>query len=88
MATYKTPGVYVKEPGRMPPAFDALPTSIPAFIGYAGPDAISSISPVKISSFSEFANRFGNESGEKFLHESIDLFYKNGGGECHIIPIG
>ena len=88
MATYKTPGVYVKETGRNPPAFDGQPTSIPAFIGYAGPDAISNISPVKILSFSEFANRFGNDGGEKFLHESIDLFYKNGGNECYIIPVG
>ena len=34
MATYKTPGVYVKEVSAIPPSVAEVTTAVPAFIGH------------------------------------------------------
>ncbi len=88
MATYKTPGVYVEDSLRFPHAVAPEPTSITVFIGYAGLNPATGTEPVRIFSFVEFINHFGNDGGNKFLPGSVDLFYKNGGGECYIISAG
>ena len=87
MATYKAPGVYVEEVPLIPASIAQEPTSVVAFVGYAGPGAAGS-TPVNIRSISEFISLFGNNSGNKYLFDSITLFYANGGGNCYVVPVG
>lgn len=61
---YKTPGVYIEEVPLFPPSVVAVPTAIPAFIGYTqqatGPDgdSLSGI-PTRITSILEYRLLFG-----------------------------
>ena len=80
--------MYIGEVSKFPPGLLTEPTSVPTFIGYAGTHAVSSIAEIKISSFTEFVQRFGNDGGEKYLFDSIRLFYENGGSDCYIIAVG
>jgi phage tail sheath protein FI len=65
--TYKTPGVFVKEVSTFPPSVAAVPTAIPAFIGYTQNTEFNNLDlinrPVRIESFPEFKQIFG----EKFI---------------------
>lgn len=67
MATYKTPGVYIKEISIFPPSVAEVETAIPAFIGYTESAVIDGVDyhtetivkPVKISSLVEYELYFG-----------------------------
>jgi phage tail sheath protein FI len=66
--TYKTPGVYIEELDAFPGSIIAVETAVPAFIGYTakalrkGKPLVGI--PVKISSFNEYTNLFGDEGLE------------------------
>ncbi|MEN0006243.1 MAG: phage tail protein, partial [Bacteroidota bacterium] len=61
---YKTPGVYIEEVSTFPPSVVAVPTAIPAFIGYTqsasapNGDALTGI-PTRITSILEYRLLFG-----------------------------
>jgi len=61
--TLATPGVYIEERNAFPNSVAAIPTAVPAFIGYTEKvvrDGESLINkPVRISSFAEFVSIFG-----------------------------
>jgi phage tail sheath protein FI len=61
--TLATPGVYIEERNAFPNSVAAIPTAVPAFIGYTEKvvrDGESLIhKPVRISSFTEFVSIFG-----------------------------
>lgn len=63
MATYKSPGVYVKEISVFPPSVAQVETAIPAFIGYTEKATKSGKSiiniPTRITSILQFAMYFG-----------------------------
>lgn len=64
MAVYKTPGVYIEEISKFPPAVVAVETAIPAFIGYtqkAVDDKSTDLTniPTRITSLLEFEQLFG-----------------------------
>ncbi len=69
-ATFKTPGVYIKEVSAFPNSVVAVETAIPAFIGYTkfaehnGEDVTNK--PIKISSLMDYINIFGGGSDNKF----------------------
>ncbi|MEL7003825.1 MAG: phage tail sheath C-terminal domain-containing protein [Bacteroidota bacterium] len=93
MATYKVPGIKIKEKrvfGKSVPTND---TAIPVFIGYTkkNPKGVH-----KVSSMKEFKETFGQgdlilkENGKKkfFFQESLFLYFENGGGSCYVISVG
>jgi phage tail sheath protein FI len=63
MSYFKTPGVYIKEQDAFGSSVVAVPTAVPAFIGYtqsAEQDGNSlSMKPVKVRSLAEFREIFG-----------------------------
>ena len=57
LANLKIPGVYVEEIRNLPPSVAAVPTAIPAFIGYT--DVFAGDDPVRIQSQKEYEAIFG-----------------------------
>jgi hypothetical protein len=70
MATLKTPGVYIEEINAFPSTIVAVPTAVPAFIGYTQKAERNGKSlagvPIRISSFIEFAAIFGGRYDPEF----------------------
>lgn len=66
MPSYQSPGVYVEEVSILPPSVAEVGTAIPAFLGftattrYNGKDQF--MRPVRITSFLDFVERFGDRS--------------------------
>lgn len=64
MPEYKTPGVYIEEVSRLPPAVPMLATALPAFIGYtekAGTkDTPLVLTPTRVTSLLEYETLFGS----------------------------
>lgn len=93
MAKLIHPGVYIEETSRFPPAIKQEETSVTIFIGYTEnitgtlTDDLK-LKPVAVKSFSEFTSIFGNSSPDRYLYDSVNLFFQNGGGECFIISTG
>jgi len=70
MARYATPGVYIKEKTAFTSSVVAVPTAIPAFIGYTekaerGNTSLRNV-PTKVSSLAEYARLFGGAPKTKF----------------------
>ena len=91
----KAPGVYIDEIANFPSALAEVATGVPVFIGYTEKASENGISifktPKHIKSPGEYQNIFGgsaNSSTTFCLYESVQLFYENGGGDCHIISTG
>lgn len=93
VSAQKTPGVYVKEISTFPASVASVPTSIPAFLG------VTELKPEdgsvfhRVHSLAEYENLFGKSpknSGDSrsYLHDSIRLFYANGGGEAYVYSVG
>lgn len=66
MPSYKTPGVYVEEISTLPGSIVAVPTAIPAFIGYTeyaqNANGVSlQMKPTSINSLEEYHTYFGRE---------------------------
>jgi phage tail sheath protein FI len=63
MPEYKTPGVYIEELNLLPAIIAAVPTAVPAFIGYTARATQKGRSlrlrPTRITSFAEFQSLFG-----------------------------
>lgn len=75
MPTYKTPGVYIEEIDRFPPAVAAVETAIPAFIGFTEKamdresDSLTNV-PTRITSLLEYEQYFGRAPNQAF---SLDV---------------
>lgn len=71
MALYKTPGVYIEEISKFPPAVAAVETAIPAFIGFTQQaldekgQTLSNI-PTRITSLLEYEQLFGTAPNQAF----------------------
>ncbi len=99
MNKIKTPGIYITETPKFPPSVAHVETSVTVFIGYTATSPTKNDSlegaPVLINSMLEFNDKFniGNamasiKSVDHYLHESIALFYNNGGGKCYVNSVG
>jgi len=71
-----TPGVYIEERNSFPNSVAAIPTAVPAFVGYTEKtvkDGESLIhKPVRISSFAEFISVFGKGFKTGFSIEEVE----------------
>ncbi len=84
--TWKTPGVYVSESGAVPPTIRGVATAVPIFIGHtaAGP----ALAPTPIGSLAGYEAQFGGGADGFCLHDSIALFFANGGGDAVVVSAG
>lgn len=73
---YKTPGVYIEETPNFPPGINAVPTAVPAFIGYTMKAVdrnradLTGI-PTRINSLGEFETMFGVTAPETNLQLTV-----------------
>lgn len=89
---YKTPGVYIEETPYFPPGINAVPTAVPAYVGYTmkavdrnGAD-LTGI-PTRISSLVEFETMFGSAAPEMNLQLTVTTQPRQmirGAGEVHV----
>jgi phage tail sheath protein FI len=95
MATYLRPGVYVEESlNALAPSVGPNSTTVAAFIGASdrGP-----LTPTLVTSWSDFASKYGTWNTTTKLNDSVDtttnnnllptavkLFFDNGGANCYI----
>ncbi len=77
----KRPGVYVNELDAFPNSVVAVPTAVPAFIGYtekaernsgSGKKANLTNKPTRISSFAEYVLFFGGTPPTRFKYDDVD----------------
>jgi hypothetical protein len=104
MPEYLHPGVYVQEISTGPNTIQAVETAAPSFIGYTqrpgAPLCIASFQAF-VDAFGEGPTpqaRVQLDAQQQVasihltvqhrLHESVRLFYENGGGDCAIISVG
>jgi len=74
--TLATPGVYIEERNSFPNSVAAIPTAVPAFVGYTEKvvkDGESLVhKPVRISSFAEYLSIFGEGFKTDFKIEEVE----------------
>jgi phage tail sheath protein FI len=83
VVAYRTPGVYRVERFPVPPP--VLRTGVPAFLGYTtgGPPA----TPLALDLVAELEATFGMPPEVGYLHESVRLFFANGGQHCQVVAL-
>src|SRR5690606_34202852 len=87
MAIYKTPGVYIEEIAKFPPAVAAVETAIPAFIGFTEwardeqGDLPAGV-PKRITSLLEYEQYFGRAPNQVF---TLDVTQRQMSGSGKII---
>ena len=84
MPDYQYPGVYVEETDSGMHPIEGVATSIVGFVGFArdGPPT-----PTPISSFAEYAEKFGGFAPNAFLAHAVQGFFHNGGTRCYILRL-
>jgi len=94
MPSYHTPGVYVEENPSTRRSVSDAETAVAAFLGYtamADRDGESLVMrPTTVTSFVEFERWFGGgpPRHDFHLHDSVRLYFENGGAKCHVVSVG
>lgn len=97
----QTPGIYIREKNSLPVTVSGVSTAVPAFIGYT---EIAQSEPIKIKTPLEFEQAFGPAYKPQYdvdqttlsvipdkrfmLADTLELYFRNGGGDCYIISAG
>lgn len=89
MPEYFSPGVYVEEYDNGPRSIEGVGTSTAGFVGLAEKGPVSG-APLLCTNFKDFSRQFGgflNEfsfEGYRFLANSVEQFFVNGGTRCFV----
>lgn len=83
MTIQQAPGLYREDV--FPARRAALPTGVPAFLGYTA--AGTAGEPVRLTLFSQFAAAFGAPVAGRYLAAAVEGFFLNGGRECLVVPL-
>ncbi|NOQ70860.1 MAG: hypothetical protein GQ574_02595 [Crocinitomix sp.] len=99
----QTPGVYIRERNSLPSSVAGVSTAVPAFIGITAKQAAVN-APKRITSMFDYINNFGGKHISSFdvdnstfeviadqrffLYDTLDLYFRNGGGPCYIVSAG
>ena len=92
MAEYFSPGVYVEEYDNSPRSIEGVGTSTAGFIGLAGKGPVIG-APVFVPNFKSFTQQFGGFLSEfaygeyRFLANSVEQFFANGGTRCFVMRV-
>ncbi len=83
MAIQQAPGLYREDV--FPARRAALPTGVPAFLGYTAAGVVNK--PVRLTLFSHLAEAFGPPVAGRYLAAAVEGFFLNGGRECLVVPL-
>ncbi|MFL6292693.1 MAG: phage tail sheath family protein [Thermoanaerobaculia bacterium] len=83
MAIQQAPGVYREDV--FPARRAALPTGVPAFLGYTLQGQVNE--PVRLTLFSQLAEKLGAPVTGRYLAAAVEGFFLNGGRECLVVPL-
>ena len=89
MPEYFSPGVYVEEYDNGPRSIEGVGTSTAGFIGLAEKGPVEG-APLLCTNFKDFSRQFGgflnefNFEGYRFLANSVEQFFVNGGTRCYV----
>jgi phage tail sheath protein FI len=83
VAIQQAPGLYREDV--FPARRAALPTGVPAFLGYTAAGKVNE--PVRLTLFSHFAEAFGTPVAGSYLAAAVEGFFLNGGRECLVVPL-
>lgn len=83
MAIQQAPGLYREDV--FPARRAALPTGVPAFLGYTGRGTVNE--PVRLTLYSQLAAAFGPPVAGRHLAAAVEGFFLNGGRECLVVPL-
>jgi phage tail sheath protein FI len=83
VAIQQAPGLYREDV--FPARRAALPTGVPAFLGYTAAGVVNQ--PVRLTLFSHLAEAFGPPVQGKHLAAAVEGFFLNGGRECLVVPL-
>ena len=92
MAEYLSPGVYVEEYDNSPRGIEGVGTSTAGFVGLAEKGPIEG-APLLVTSMKSFKQQFGGFLSEfgygeyRFLANSVDQFFDNGGTRCYVMRV-
>ncbi|MGH7930468.1 MAG: phage tail sheath family protein [Candidatus Binatia bacterium] len=88
----RAPGVYIEDIKPAPAA--ALATGVPLFIGFAASgaqplqsDRNETARPVRLASWEQFEQSFGDAAPGSFLGYAVRGFFENGGERCVVVPL-
>lgn len=89
MPEYFSPGVYVEEYDNSPRSIEGVGTSTAGFVGFAekGPTVGA---PQLVTNFNNFKKQYGgflsefSYGGYRFLANSVEQFFANGGTRCYV----
>ena len=81
----RPPGVYIENATERAPPLGMMDSGIPCFLGLTerGPTSKA----VRVTSLTEFQERFGKLDVGSYLDGAVDGFFLNGGTECYIVRI-
>jgi len=79
------PFAYVIESGQNPPAIEAAPTSIAAFVGFARTGPTNG--PGLVRSFDDFETQYGGLDPGFPLGYAVSQFFANGGAEAYVLRL-
>ncbi|MCR5594694.1 MAG: phage tail sheath subtilisin-like domain-containing protein [Lachnospiraceae bacterium] len=92
MAEYLSPGVYVEEYDNSPRSIEGVGTSTAGFIGLAEKGPLTG-APLLVTSMRSFRQQFGGFLSEfgygeyRFLANSVEQFFDNGGTRCYVMRV-
>ncbi|MBQ7584504.1 MAG: phage tail sheath family protein [Lachnospiraceae bacterium] len=92
MAEYFSPGVYVEEYDNSPRSIEGVGTSTAGFIGLAEKGPVIG-APAFVPNFKSFTQQFGGFLSEfaygeyRFLANSVEQFFANGGTRCFVMRV-
>jgi phage tail sheath protein FI len=82
--SYQTPGVYREDV--VPVRAVALPTGVPAFLGYATAGPVDE--PQRLTLPGQLAEKLGAPPEGGYLAAAVEGFFGNGGRECFVVRLG
>ena len=89
MPEYFSPGVYVEEYDNSPRSIEGVGTSTAGFVGFAEKGPTIGV-PQLVTNFNNFKKQYGgflsefSYGGNRFLANSVEQFFANGGTRCYV----
>jgi len=85
----RTPGLYIEWRAQSLAGRPALPTGVPAFVGFVKPGVIESDVPRAFwfDRWERFASAFARAQASPMLVHAVHGFFENGGERCLVVPV-
>ena len=84
MPEYTYPGVYIDEIDTSAHPIEGVSTTTAALVGFT---ADGPLTPVAVTSFTEYQRNFGLSAAGQYLSDAVRGFFENGGTRCYILRL-